>query len=52
MNDAAVVDACVQVVSTGRVDLGLGGRKSEYPGGRANQKGGDHDAERDIFEGN
>jgi|GEM_PF-5742871 len=50
--DAAVVDACVHMVSTGRVDLGLDGRKSERPGEMADQTGGDHDAEREIFEDN
>jgi len=50
MSDAAVVDACVLVVSTGKVDLCLDGRKSEHPGGMEDQTGGDRDAERDIFE--
>jgi len=50
--DALVVDACVRVVSTGRVDLCLEGRKSEHPEEMDDRTGGGHDAERNVWESN
>jgi len=48
--EAEVVDACIRVVSTGRVDLCCDGRKSENPGGMDDQTGEESDAGGDIFE--
>ena len=50
--DAPVVDACVRVVSTGKVDLRCDGRKSEHPGKMEDRTGGGHDAEHNVWKSN